>query len=539
MRLTIFSIIATTLCFFTSQAQETLDIKPMIRSNWHQHQPFNEACPWGNKNQKTPPGCGAVAAGQILNYHRTLDHAFGTKAYYSYSHDHNKRNSTDSMLIIKHFDELKFNWGNIKNIYTFSKGKRDYSKLQAKAAAEFLSQVSVAMHTHYNDGGSSTTTNGITLWGLHHHLHLSPKAVVRYRVHYATEEWKNLINEQLKNNKPVYYAAHHNFIGNTGKVRRHGHAFIIDGVNKDGEYHVNWGYGGNGDKFTDINILNNHSYKFPGNEYYCYSNSQRMITDFIQSESDTIYKNRSLMITSPIVINHNPYQSEWSFDKNSSFVFSTHIENYNIFNETVQFSLGVYKDSELYTILDINAIKLARIGKSNLTQRFILPDYLENGEYEMYLISRNSTYTNWEKPIECLPTVIKMRVDDIQIHLTLPPNRTLPSRIYLREPIEEVKVPESNGTSFRLALKNPSENNFENRLRLNITIDGKTHSFDMMASVYSGTEVDYHITIPNKAINLKNSTYSISAEYFEHNENSFKPLGTTEPPIESPDLDDY
>lgn len=526
MRYTLFSLIALLSCIFCASAQEAIDIKPILSSNWHQHSPFNDATPFGNRNNKTPIGCGAVAAGQILNYHRTLDHGYGTKAYYSYG-----KNRNDSSLIIKHFEESKFNWGFIRNSYNNSNKKRDYSDIYAKSVADFLFQVSIAMHTHFNDGGSSTTTNGITLWGLHHHLHLSPKAIIRHRYHYTTDEWKALINEQLQANQPVYYAAHHNFIGKTGEAVRQGHAFVIDGVNPKGEYHANYG-GGDNYKFTDLNILNNNSYQFPGNEHTCYSNSQRMITDFIQTETDTIYKNRSMMISSPIVINSNPYETEWTFNNDESFYLETSVQNYNIFNETLQYSLGVYKDSELYTVLDIYTITLPRIGSRELRRQFKLPDYLENGDYEMYLVSRNSDYPSWEKPIECLPTVIKMKVENDQIHLSIPPNRTLPSRLFLREPITEVKVPESNGTSFLLALKNPSQNNFENKLQINITVDGETHSFSMMASVYSGTEVDYHISIPNSALKLKNKSYTVTAEYFEHNDRTFKTLSTTEPPEE-------
>lgn len=524
---TIILILISLILGTYAKAEKPLVVKPLIKSRWHQSTPYNEACPFGSKWGKTPPGCGAVAAGQILNLHRTLKKAFGLKAYYSL----NSKHRGDSMLILKDFDKSKFDWGNIRNNYMFYKHKPDYTERQAKAVSDYLSQIGIAMHTHYNDGGSSSVANGSTLWGLHHHLHLTPKAVVRHRCHYTTEEWKTLINEQLKAGKPVYYAASHNFLDNNGKQKRKGHAFIIDGINKDGKYHVNYGHGGNNDRYVDINIMNYYSYEFPGNRHTCYENSQRMITDFYQTENDTIYPMRSVMIEDPFVINNNQYKNEWVVLTGQKFSYKTAIENYNILREDIQYTLGVFKNDELYTILEIRPIDLPRIGKRKIGASCTMPEGLENGDYELCLLTRSQTHPRWVKAIECLPATIKMKIDNERAILTLPPNRTLPSRLYLREPISEVKVPESNGKSFKLALKNPSDNNFDSHFIIDITIGENIHSFKLNASVYSHSEVDYHITIPQAVFESDNTKYKINVQYYEHNNRSYLPLGLTEPPI--------
>ena len=520
-------VLITLFLGITAKAEKPLVVKPLIKSRWHQHTPYNEASPFGSRWGKTPPGCGAVAAGQILNLHRTLKKAYGIKAYYSL----NNKNMGDSMLILKNFDQHKFDWGNIRNNYMFYKHKPDYTERQAKAVADYLSQIGIAMHTHYNDGGSSSVTNGSTLWGLHHHLHLSPKAVVRHRQNYSTEEWKALINEQLKAGKPVYYAATQNYIGNNGKQVRKGHAFIIDGINKDGKYHANYGHGGNNDKYVDLNIINYYDYEFPGNRHTCYENSQRMITDFYQTESDTIYPKRSVMIEAPIVINDNQYKNEWIIPKGNRFYFRTEIENYNILREDIQYTLGVFKDNELYTILEINAAELPRVGRRAISTLFTMPEELEDGEYELRLLTRSQAHPRWVKSIECLPVTMKLNVDKERTTRTLPPSRTLPSRLYLREPISEVNVPETKGKSFKLALKNPSDNNFDSHFIIEITVGEEVHSFRLGASVYSNSEVDYHISIPQSALNLDKTDYKIVAKYYEHNNRTYQNLGLTEPPI--------
>ena len=114
-------VLITLFLGITAKAEKPLVVKPLIKSRWHQHTPFNEASPFGSRWGKTPPGCGAVAAAQILNLHRTLKKAYGIKAYYSL----NNKNMGDSMLILKNFDQHNFDWGNIRNNNMFYKHKPD------------------------------------------------------------------------------------------------------------------------------------------------------------------------------------------------------------------------------------------------------------------------------------------------------------------------------------------------------------------------------------------------------------------------------
>ncbi len=50
---------------------------------------------------------------------------------------------------------------------------------------------------------------------------------------------------------PCSIVAHRLFDGTEA-----GHMFVIDGLDADGKYHVNFGHLGSGDKFADINVLN-------------------------------------------------------------------------------------------------------------------------------------------------------------------------------------------------------------------------------------------------------------------------------------------
>lgn len=58
---------------------------------------------------------------------------------------------------------------------------------------------------------------------------------------YSPDTWHKILQYELQHGRPVLYAG---FVGLGG-----GHAFVVDGINADGLYHANWGYGGTYDGF--------------------------------------------------------------------------------------------------------------------------------------------------------------------------------------------------------------------------------------------------------------------------------------------------
>jgi hypothetical protein len=65
---------------------------------------------------------------------------------------------------------------------------------------------------------------------------------------YSPEDWTAMIRAEIYAGRPVLYA------GYTGSMS--GHAFVLDGIDESGFYHVNWGYGGNYDGYFRLDLLN-------------------------------------------------------------------------------------------------------------------------------------------------------------------------------------------------------------------------------------------------------------------------------------------
>ena len=64
---------------------------------------------------------------------------------------------------------------------------------------------------------------------------------------FCKENWEEKINNELTHIRPVYYQG----IGDEG-----GHAFVLDGSDGNGFYHINWGWGGNSNGFFRLDALN-------------------------------------------------------------------------------------------------------------------------------------------------------------------------------------------------------------------------------------------------------------------------------------------
>ncbi len=72
---------------------------------------------------------------------------------------------------------------------------------------------------------------------------------------YTTQSWRDILRHEIDEGRPVVYAAYTQHLG--------GHAFLIDGYDDEGLFHVNWGYNGSYNGWYRLDWL---SYAEPVNE---------------------------------------------------------------------------------------------------------------------------------------------------------------------------------------------------------------------------------------------------------------------------------
>jgi hypothetical protein len=92
---------------------------------------------------------------------------------------------------------------------------------------------------------------------------------------YTDEEWTAIMNEELAAGHPLPYSCEDFSIG---------HAFVVDGVDADGLYHVSWGWYGRGDGWFQHRAFN----VTVQNEYMEFNDALFMVVDLYPYEGYVI-----------------------------------------------------------------------------------------------------------------------------------------------------------------------------------------------------------------------------------------------------------
>ncbi|MCR5043212.1 MAG: C10 family peptidase [Bacteroidaceae bacterium] len=222
-------------------------IAPLIQTKWNQSNPYNYYCPNFVSSTKCVTGCMATALAQLLYYHHQKDgFPTGTKAdvaaYECFT------NWSGSYVQVDACPASNFDWDKMQLTYT---GKeKAASDAKAQAVAKLMQYCGAAINMDYADelnGGSSASSDIVeplkTYFGFDERVKLCK------RTKYTTVEWENLIYQELVEKRPTII---------TGQSTGGGHAFICDGYDADGYFHINWGWGGTGNGYYLLNVANPH-----------------------------------------------------------------------------------------------------------------------------------------------------------------------------------------------------------------------------------------------------------------------------------------
>ncbi len=209
-----------------------VEIEPLLGNiKWGQRSPYNSKCPL-SKGERSVTGCVATAVAQVMKYYnyprRTI------KVIPSYT------TATESINVSFLGSGEIFEWEKIVDNYS----KNEHTTAQAGAVAKLMQFVGAAYKMDYTSKESAAS--------------LSPDPLVKYfgydadliRYYYRSmmtlSEWNELMVSELKAKRPICMR---------GSSSGGGHAFVIDGINKEGLFHVNWGWNGSYDGYYDMTLL--------------------------------------------------------------------------------------------------------------------------------------------------------------------------------------------------------------------------------------------------------------------------------------------
>lgn len=227
----------------TRAADDKSPISPIVRTKWDQGHPYNMYCPKDSKanNKLSAVGCVATAMAQAMSVWKWPDATTNTIPGYKQSGD-NYPTITHKSLPVTQFD-----WANIKDRYT---GKEKTTDASAVAIANLMHYCGKSVKMNYSNAFSGAWTKDVAT-ALVKYFDYNKAVKCIKRCDYTKDDWDDIIYRELKEGRAVEYSGN----DNSGS----GHAFICDGYDTSGYYHINWGWSGMSDGYFLLSILDPQS----------------------------------------------------------------------------------------------------------------------------------------------------------------------------------------------------------------------------------------------------------------------------------------
>jgi len=250
-------------------------IAPLVTAHWNQYEPYNQKCPLygagGNSGERCITGCVATALSQVMFYHKYPVNKTTSIPGYA---------SNEVIGELAALPEITFDWDNMCDNYSPNNLESNVKKTAVATLHRYTGQ---AVKMNYSPNGSGGYHTMIPN-ALKEYFGYQNQASYVLRDDYTTDQWNNLIYNELRHARPVIYAA--DTSGGSG------HAFVCDGYDGHEMFHINWGWGGLADGYFRLQALNPSSQGAGGsNGYGGYSLNQgavigispTVVTDEVES----------------------------------------------------------------------------------------------------------------------------------------------------------------------------------------------------------------------------------------------------------------
>ena len=194
-------------------------LDPLIKTHWNQDYPYNNLCPWLSEDMQGYTGCVATAMAQVMKYHEWPERGTGSHTY---------TDPNCGQTLSANFGETTYRWDLMPNDYDGS-----WTDEQIEAVATLMAHCGVAVEMMYQPDGSGAYSQDLPA-ALVNYFGYAKDVIYLERDYYTQNEWIGMVKDELDAGRPLYYS---------GASSSSGHAFVLDGYNTDGYFHVNWGWG--------------------------------------------------------------------------------------------------------------------------------------------------------------------------------------------------------------------------------------------------------------------------------------------------------
>ena len=215
-------------------ATEPAQIAPLLGNiQWNQSAPWNNQTPTDNQGKHMPVGCVATAYTQVMRYHQWPTQGEGT---FSYTEERsNRQHSVD-------YGATTYDWAHMPERYN---DPSSATSEETQALSTLAYHAGVAVEMMYAPSGSGSYTP-LVARALADHFRYDKRVSFKSRSNYTQSSWEQMLRAELIAARPIVYS---------GSGSGGGHAFVCDGYDAEGLFHINWGWGGMSDGYFNLNYL--------------------------------------------------------------------------------------------------------------------------------------------------------------------------------------------------------------------------------------------------------------------------------------------
>ena len=292
----------------TSRRAERVAVEPLVKTHWNQNEPYwNQVPTYQGANpslqgKQCYVGCVATAMAQVMNYWQWPEAVpDGLPAY-------DTKDAYNGITKTWHHGALPptwFEWDSMADDYGYYDAGNKYIRLetteaQDKAVATLMRYCGQSVEMMYgpHELGGSGAFNTDVAKALTNYFDYNAAQYIS-RSTFGIDEWEGVIYGELAAGRPMVYA---------GSSDQGGHAFVCDGYDGNGLFHINWGWGGLDDGYFSLSVLNPYNNTSAGSGSsgigFCIEEQAIIYTDPQMEQQPTLHgdNNSAFYQSNPISI---------------------------------------------------------------------------------------------------------------------------------------------------------------------------------------------------------------------------------------------
>ena len=343
----------------------TTPVEPLVGCQWNQLAPYNNLCPiYGSGRSAT--GCVATAMAQVL-YCVQPQSCAALDAY----------TTKTNRLSISAMGETTFDWQQMERTYA-----ANATGQSADAVARLM--LCCGQSTEMDYGQASATPAENVVYAFRNSFGLASSCHQVWRKDCSAGEWSDMFYDEISHGRPVLVC---------GNNAQEGHAFVCDGCDSDGYFHINWGWNGGSDGYFLIECLSpSNAKERAANDGY-----NNEMTAIVGIRRTTTGEESSAALKLTNVVSMPGGITRFGAEHDFSITMNLKVANMNKKLTAMELSLALVDDDN--TVLQVaNEVTNLSIGygqEKNISVSGYLGHGLNNRTVRLVPVSRQAGNTAW------------------------------------------------------------------------------------------------------------------------------------------------